>query len=113
MKKQKEELKTIGMGLIWNIIVWIIGIIFILIGLMLIYRGLQAGIFTKVFLSAILFILAGFIIAIKVSLMILLLFPLTIISAAMFIHNPYLNKGRIYLDISLALAILTLIILRS
>lgn len=61
MGNQKKEIKTIGMGFVGKLFGWIIGIIFILIGFMILYRGLASGLFGKLFLPGILFILSGFI----------------------------------------------------
>lgn len=61
MKLKEEKTKEVGMGFIWKIILWIIGALIILLGLLIFYRGIQAGIFMKVFLSGILLVLSGFI----------------------------------------------------
>ena len=63
MEQQKKEIKTIGMGFVGKLFGWIVGIIFILIGFMILYRGLASGLIGKLFFPAILFILAGFIIS--------------------------------------------------
>ena len=67
-KKMKEnkgkitEAKVVGMGLVWKIILWLVGAFFIFIGLLMFYRGIQAGIFMKVLWTGIMWIVAGFIV---------------------------------------------------
>lgn len=61
MENQKKQIKTIGMGLVGKFFGWAIGIIFILLGFVILYRGFASGLIGKLFLSSLLFILSGFI----------------------------------------------------
>ncbi len=61
MKDQKKQIKTIGVASVGKFLGWIIGIIFILCGFMILYRGFASGLLAKLFLPSILFILSGFI----------------------------------------------------
>jgi len=61
MENQKKQIKTIGMGSVGRFFGWAIGIAFILLGFMILYRGFASGLIGKLFLSSILFILSGFI----------------------------------------------------
>ncbi len=60
--QEKQEVKVVGLGFFWKVILWILGIFLVLAGFVIFYRGFQAGIFKKVLLSGILLILSGFII---------------------------------------------------
>ncbi|MBU2576350.1 MAG: hypothetical protein KKF50_01375 [Nanoarchaeota archaeon] len=59
--KDQKQIKTIGMGSLGKLFGWILGIIFILLGLLLLYRGFESGLIGKLVLPSILFILSGFI----------------------------------------------------
>jgi len=61
MESQKKQIKTIGMSFVGKFFGWAIGIIFILVGFMILYRGFASGLIGKLFLPSILFILSGFI----------------------------------------------------
>ena len=61
MENQKKQIKTIGMSFIGKFFGWATGIILILLGFVILYRGFASGLIGKLFLSSILFILSGFI----------------------------------------------------
>ena len=60
--KDQKQIKTIGMGSLGKLFGWILGIIFILLGFLLLYRGFASGLLGKLVLPSNLFILSGFII---------------------------------------------------
>lgn len=60
--QEKQEVKVVGLGFVWKILLWILGAALILAGFGILYRGIQASIFKKVLLSGILLILSGIVV---------------------------------------------------